>query len=86
MNDFGDLLNPNGIHFLKFVDEYLAGCDRTTCGCITNGGIDVDYYEGVSKINKNCRGTLCAKCIFFHLNADKRLEYFKSIQQKSDQS
>lgn len=46
--------------------------DKTKdCGYMINGGLDIDPYEGVSKINKNCERLECYKCIFFELNAKK---------------
>ena len=81
MNKFKGYYIPDGIKFYFFVDEYLAGNNQNDCGSITNGGLDVDYYGGVSKKNKNCKNVLCAKCIFSNLNLKQRLEYFKEMKE-----
>ena len=61
--------------------ESLVGDKKTPCDVLTNGGIDVDPWEGVKCENKNCLGISCCDCIFFDQNADQRAEYFKQLQK-----
>ena len=82
MKYFENLVIPDGITFFDKVNETSVGDENTSCSCITNGGIEIDYWEGVTVINKNCRNISCAKCIFHKLNYEKRLKYFKELKLK----
>ena len=79
---FKNLIIPKGITFVKHkYVESLVGDKKTPCDVLTNGGIDVDPWEGVKCENKNCLGISCCDCIFFDQNADQRAEYFKQLQK-----
>lgn len=82
MKYFENLVIPDGITFFDKVNEIDAGDERTSCSCITNGGIEIDYWEGVRGINKSCRHISCCNCIFYKLNYEKRLKYFKELRLK----
>lgn len=82
MKYFENLVIPDGITFFDKANETSVGDENTSCSCITNGGIEIDYWEGVTSINKNCRNISCAKCIFHKLNYEKRLKYFKELRLK----
>lgn len=83
MKYFEDLVIPDGIVFFDTanVNETSVGDKNSSCSCITNGGIQVDYYRGVTGIHKNCRNiSCCSKCIFHKSNYEKRLKYFKELK------
>lgn len=82
MKYFEDLVIPDGITFFDNANETSVGDENTSCSCITNGGIEIDYWEGVTGINKNCRHISCAKCVFHKLNYEKRLKYFNELKLK----
>ena len=80
---FKNLIIPKGITFIKHkYMESLVGDKRISCDVLTNGGIDVDPWEGVKCKNKNCFGISCCDCIFFDQNANQRAEYFKQLQKE----
>lgn len=82
LKEFKGLIIPKGITFVKHkYVENLVGDKRTPCDVLTNGGINVDPWEGVKCENKNCLGISCCDCIFFDQNADQRAEYFKHLQK-----
>lgn len=80
--NFRGKIIPSGIHFYDydFINEDFVGNDKNDCDCMTNGGTDIDPYEGVTDKNKNCRRFTCARCIFFRMNANDRLAYFKYLK------
>lgn len=82
MKHFENLVIPDGITFFDKADETNVGDERTDCSSITNGGIEIDYWKGVTEINKNCRNISCCNCIFHNLNYEKRLKYFKELKLK----
>lgn len=75
---FKGLIVPNDVYFYDFVDEFLAGNDRSECGCLTNAGLDIDPWYGVRPENKNCIGIACCECVFWSQNAKTRLEYWRA--------
>lgn len=83
-NYFKGKIIPNGIHFYDydFINEDFINNDKIDCDCITNGGLDVDLYNGITKKNKNCNGISCIKCVFFHMNTNERLEYFSYLNNE----
>lgn len=82
MKTFKNLIIPNGIVFSEHAQEDSVGDERVRCSCISTGGIDVDYWEGVKETNPACRGISCCNCIFYELNSKERLEYFKEMNIK----
>lgn len=79
MNKFKNLTIPEGITFRKRVTEDDVGDMNTSCSCITNGGLQIDYYDGVTGLHPGCRHISCCNCVFFKLNNKERLEYFKEV-------
>ena len=84
LEKFKGFVIPKDVTFLnyKYV-ESLVGDIRTTCDVLTNGGIDIDPWDGVKCNNKNCFGISCCDCILFDQNAEQRAEYFKQLQKEN---
>ena len=82
MKYFENLVIPDGITFFDKANETCVGDENISCSCITNGGLEIDYWDGVMELNENCRNISCCKCIFHKLNYKKRLKYFKELESK----
>ena len=82
MKYFENLVIPDGIMFFDKVNEIDVGDENTSCSCITNGGLKIEYLKGITGINKNCKNISCLKCIFHKSNYKKRLKYFKELKLK----
>lgn len=82
MNKFKNLTIPEGITFRERAREADVGDINTSCSCVTNGGLQIDYYDGVTELHPGCRGISCCNCVFFKLNNKERLEYFKEVTKR----
>lgn len=86
MKKFKNLFIPDKIVFNKWLEkrpdliDCLIGDSQRSCELLTNSEHDVDPWKGIT-YDKRCAEISCCQCIYSGLNAEKRIEYFKSLQK-----
>lgn len=86
MKKFKNLFIPDKIvfdkHLLDRLDliEDIIGDYQCSCEDLTNSKHEYSPWEG-ARHDYRCIGINCCQCIYSGLNAEKRIEYFKSLQK-----